>query len=324
MSGFMRFGGAVMRMGKPIHSFLAGSLFALAAGIGLASAQPVKIGCTATPDCAAAMIAIDEGIFRKHGLEAEMVLVALNSNIPAALLSNSLQFGGPTPSVLLQAIDGGLDLVAVANASVANADTKDAIAILARPDAGIATAKDLVGKKVAVPGFNALLHVLLRQWLMENGVDPKGVQFVEGTFPTMADLLKGGTVDGIILAEPFMSRAIGANVAKVVAKYLSSMPDGESIIIFASDRRWAEANPKTVAAFRAGLAEAAKIAAVDPDKVRAAVAKFLKMPAPAAAGIKPGDYTPAIRASQIAWWLDVMTKQNMLQTKIDPAKVLLK
>lgn len=302
----------------------AAAILALTIGISLAEAQPIKIGCTATPDCAAAMIAVDEGIFKKHGLEAEMVVVTINSNIPAALLSNSLQFGGPTPSVLLQAIDGGLDLVAVANASIMNDAGKEAIVLLAKPDSGISAAKDFVGKKVAVPGFNALLHVLLRQWLMENGVDPKSVQFVEGTFPTMGDMLKGGTVDGIILAEPFLSRVTGANIGKVVAKYLSSMPNGESVIIFATDRRWADANPKAVSAFRAGLSEAAKIAASNPDKVREAVGKFLKMPAQAAASIKPGNYEPAIQARQISWWLDVMNKQGMLQTKIDPQKVLLK
>lgn len=303
---------------------LAGALGALTLAAATAQAQPIKIGCTATPDCAAAMIAVDDGIFKRYGVEAEMVAITINSNIPAALLSNSIQIGGPTPSVLLQAVDGGLDLVAVANASVMNAVTKDAIALLAKPDAPINSPKDWVGKKVAVPGFNALLHVLLRQWFMENGVDPKGVQFVEGTFPTMTDMLKGGTVDGIILAEPFLSRAVSANVARVAANYLSSMPDGESVILYAADRKWADANPTVIAGFRAGLAEGAKIAAANPDKAKEAVGKFLKMPPQVAATIKPGNYDPAIAARHLAWWLDVMNKQNMLQSKVDPAKVLLK
>jgi len=38
-------------------------------------------------------------------------------NIPAALLSNSIQIGGPTSSVFLQAADGGLPIVGVAGAS---------------------------------------------------------------------------------------------------------------------------------------------------------------------------------------------------------------
>jgi NitT/TauT family transport system substrate-binding protein len=70
----------------------------------------IQIGCTATTDCASAMIAVDEGIFKKHGLETEIVLIGINSNIPAAILSNSIQIGGPTPTVFLQAADDGLDL----------------------------------------------------------------------------------------------------------------------------------------------------------------------------------------------------------------------
>ena len=80
----------------------------------------IQVGCTATSDCASAMVAVDEGIFKKHGLEVEMTPIGINSNIPAAILSNSIQIGGPTSTVFLQAVDGGLDLVAIAGASVMN------------------------------------------------------------------------------------------------------------------------------------------------------------------------------------------------------------
>src|SRR5256885_3180733 len=60
----------------------------------------IQVGCTATSDCASAMVAIDEGIFKKHGLEVEMTPVGINSNIPAAILSNSIQIGGPTPTLV--------------------------------------------------------------------------------------------------------------------------------------------------------------------------------------------------------------------------------
>ena len=72
------------------------------------AADKIIIGCTATTDCASAAVAEKEGIFKKNGLDAHMLLIGLNSNIPAALLSNSIQIGGPTPSVFLQAVDGGV------------------------------------------------------------------------------------------------------------------------------------------------------------------------------------------------------------------------
>src|SRR5580704_12976315 len=74
----------------------------LSAGSDLAQ-NKIQIGCTATSDCASAMVAVDEGIFKKHGLDAEMVLIGINSNIPAAIVSNSIQIGGPTSTVFLQA-----------------------------------------------------------------------------------------------------------------------------------------------------------------------------------------------------------------------------
>src|SRR6476620_10995272 len=87
----------------------------------------IQVGCTATSDCASAMVAIDEGIFKKHGLEVEMTPIGINSNIPAAILSNSIQIGGPTSTVFLQAADGGLDLVGIAGASVMNTTSNNAI-----------------------------------------------------------------------------------------------------------------------------------------------------------------------------------------------------
>src|SRR5712671_5242093 len=92
----------------------------------------IQIGCTATSDCASAMVAVDEGIFKKHGLDAEMVLIGISSNIPAAILSNSIQVGGPTSTVFLQAADGGLDLVAIEGASVMSPVTNGNIGAFAR------------------------------------------------------------------------------------------------------------------------------------------------------------------------------------------------
>ena len=162
--------------------------------------------------------AIDEGIFKKHGLDVEMVLIGINSNIPAAILSNSIQIGGPTSTVFLQAADGGLDLVAIAGASVMSPVTNGNIAAFVRNGITIKEPKDFVGKKVGAPGLGAFLHVLFVKWLVEKGVDPKSVNFVEVTFPTMADIIKSGGVDAVLTAEPFVTRMINAGIGSVGAR----------------------------------------------------------------------------------------------------------
>lgn len=280
-----------------------------------AAADKIVIGCTATTDCASAAVAVDEGIFKKNGLDAEMQLIGLNSNIPAALLSNSIQIGGPTPSVFLQAVDGGLDLVAVAGASVSAKATADTAAVVAKPDSGIKTAKDFIGKKVGAPGIGAFLQVLFAQWLIQNGVDPKQVNFVEVTFPTMSDVLKSGAVDAVVAAGPVMGSMIGSGTGKVVSYYLAEMPDNEPQVMMASTREWAEAHPKELAAFRASLDEAAKIVNSDPAKARKSLAAFTKMPPKVLDTIKVSVSDAKITKDQLDWWVGVMNKQDMLQKK---------
>src|SRR5208282_2618713 len=115
-----------------------------------AHADPIKlkVACTATSDCASAMVARDEGIFAKHGLDVEMTLIGINTNIPPAIVSDSIQIGGPTSPVFLQALSGGLDLVAVEGASTMDPVSNEAIAAVARNGVTLHEAKDFVGKKV--------------------------------------------------------------------------------------------------------------------------------------------------------------------------------
>jgi NitT/TauT family transport system substrate-binding protein len=291
---------------------------------GVANAETLQIGCTATSDCASAMVAVDEGIFKKHGLDVQMTLVALNSTIPAAILSNSIQIGGPTATVFLQSVDGGLDLVAIAGASTMNRNSNDAVAAFVRNGVDIAKPQDFAGKKIGAPGLGAFLHVLFRKWLMEKGVDPKAVNFVEVTFPTMSDVLKTGTVDGVLTAEPFIARMTAAGVGNVAARYAADLARTEPIIFYAASRDWAEKNPDTVKRFREAIAEGAVIVNGDRDKASAAISKFTKQPLELVKVVPPNHSEPFLAPSQMAWWIDVMKQQNMLQTEIDLNKVILK
>ena len=104
-------------------------------------------------------------MFEELGLDVEMVLISINSNIPAALLSDSIQIGGPTTSTFLSAVEGGLPLVAVAGSSFMSDASNAAIAAFNREGADMQSAEDFVGRKVGAPGLGAFLHVLFVAWL---------------------------------------------------------------------------------------------------------------------------------------------------------------
>lgn len=308
-----------------ITAMSAGLVLGMSAGLtapALAQAK-IQIGCTATSDCASAMVAVDEGIFRKHGLNVEMTPIAINSNIPAAILSNSIQVGGPTSTVFLQAVDGGLDLVAIAGASVMNPTSNTAIAAFVRKGITIKDPKDFVGKKVGAPGLNAFLHVLFVKWLVEKGVDPRSVNFVEVTFPTMADIIKSGGVDAVLTAEPFVTRMSNAGLGSVGARYGAELGRTDPIIFYAASRDWAEKNVATVKKFREAVAEAAAIVNGDREKASASIAKFTKQPLELVKATPPNQSEPNLKPQNLSWWIEVMSSQKMLQSKLDTAKLVL-
>src|SRR4030081_1908007 len=269
----------------------------LAAGPAHAQSK-IQIGCTATSDCASAMVAVDEGLFKKHGLDAEMVLIGINSNIPAAILSNSIQIGGPTSTVFLQAADGGLDLVAVAGASIMNPASNGNIAAFVRNGITIKEPKDFVGKKVGAPGLGAFLHVLFAKWLVEKGVDPKSVNFVEVTFPTMSDIIKSGGVDAVHTAEPFVTRMLNAGLGSAGARYAVELARTDPIIFYAASREWADKNAATIKKFRSAIAEGAEIVNTDRDNASASISRFTKPPIDLVKMTPPNRSEPALKPGQ--------------------------
>jgi NitT/TauT family transport system substrate-binding protein len=306
-----------MGISRRIALFAATAAFALA--VSPADADPIKlkIACTATSDCASAMVAKDEGIFAKHGLDVDVTLIGINTNIPPAIVSDSIQIGGPTATVFLQAVDGGLDLVAVEGASVMDPVANGAVAAVARTGVTIKDAKDFVGKKVGAPGIGAFLHVLFRKWLIDKGVDPKSVNFVELTFPTMSDALKSGAVDAVLTVEPFVSRIKAAGAGEVATRYAAELARSEPIISYVSTRAFVEKNPDAIKAFRAAIEEAAPIVNSDREKASSAISKFTKQPIDIVRMNRPNLATPQLKPSDFAWWIETMKQQDMLQSSVD-------
>ena len=284
----------------------------------------IVLGYTAVTDFASAFVAKEEGFFQKRGLDVTLQLLAINSTIPAALQADSLQVGGPTMSVLLQAIEGGLDQVVVAGGGITARATATGAGVVQRIGAGIAKPADFVGKKIGVPGIGAFLHVLFREWLSSKGVDWKKVTFVETSFPTMSDVLKGGSVDAVVTADPIMSRIGAAGTGTVVANFLEDLPDGISTVVYAAARPWAQKNPAAVKAFQEAIAEGAAFVKTDDAKTREHMGKYIRLPAEILKGVQITTPAPVVTEAQLAWWVDAMKRQEMLRTTPKVADLIAK
>jgi NitT/TauT family transport system substrate-binding protein len=285
----------------------------------------VVFGYTAVTDFASVFVAKEEGFFAKRNLDVELKFIPINSTIPAAIQSDSLQIGGPTPSVYLQSVDGGLDHVVVSGGGMTS-KTLTGFGLVARAGSGIRTAQDCLGRKIGVPGLGAFLHVTFRGWLKQQGVDYKKVNFVEASFPQHGDLLRGGSVDAVVSADPFMSRITDSGAGYVASYYSTFLPDGQPTIIHTAKREWVAKNGAAAKAFREGVQEAATFMGnpKNNDKVRAAIGKFIKLPPEVLAKAQISPPSPVISEKQMTYWVNLMKDQEMLKNPVDVAKLIVR
>ncbi len=292
-----------------------------------AFAQSGKIvfGYTAVTDFATVFVAAEQGYFTKRKLDVELKFIPLNSTIPAAIQSDSLQMGGPTPSVFLQSVEGGLDHVVFAGGGITS-KTITGFGLVAKAGSGIRTAQDVVGKKVGVPGLGAFLHVTFRAWLKQSGVDYKKVNFVEASFPQHGDLLRGGSIDAVVSADPFMSRIVDSGVGYVASYYSTFLEAGNHTILYAAKRDWAQKNAAQVRLFREAVLEAATFIGQpkNDEAVRAAIAKYTKLPPAIVAKVQISPPGPTVSEKQMAYWVGLMKDQGMLQTDPKVANLIFK
>ena len=301
--------------------FLLAGVLVLAAHGGHADAQTkVVIGYTSLSDVGSNFVAKDQNFFAKHDLDVELKALRGGSVIVPGLVVGEIQIGTLAPPVFLQAVDGGIELAALTGLSVLTRGMKSA-AVVARTGVEIKSPQDLVGKRTGVSGIGSISEVLYREWLREQGVDSKKITFVEVPFPSMRDLLRSGRVDVIIIPDPLLSQVVSAGIGYVVSYFFGELPEGAMQMINASTRAWAEKNPGVVAAYQRAIAEANAFIAANPDAAKDIIAKYLNLPEAVVRSSELPRFVTTLDPAQMQWWIDVLSRQDMLRTKLDPAKL---
>jgi NitT/TauT family transport system substrate-binding protein len=283
----------------------------------------LSVGYTNTSSFTGLFIAQDRGLFAKHGLDVKLVLIALTSTIPSALVGGSIQIGGATPPVFLRAHAGGLDLVVVAGGAVNDVRNKTGAGVVARMGSGISTAKDFEGKRVGVPGLGAYMDVLFHRWLKDHGADDKKVRFVEVPLAQSADILRSGNVDAMLVGEPFYSRVIGTHAGYLVAPYFTEMPDGLFAIYYTAARPWAAAHHKELAAFRDALNDANAVLLDQPAAAREIVARATHLPADVVTNMVLPTLKLNVPPTDMRYWAETLIAQDMIRSVPEPSALLM-
>jgi NitT/TauT family transport system substrate-binding protein len=299
------------------------TIVVLACGAPAGAQTKLVIGYTSLGDVGTNFVAKDEGFFAKRNLDVELKALRGGSVIVPGLVVGEIQIGTLAPPVFLQAVDGGIDLTALTGLSVLTKGMKSA-AVVARTGLDIKSPGDLVGRRTGVSGIGSISEVLYREWLRQNCIDSKKMTFIEVPFPSMRDLLRSGRVDVIIIPDPLLSQIVSSGIGYAVAYFFGELPDGASQMINASTRAWAQNNPGAVANYRAAIDEASAFITQNGERTKAIIAKYLNLPRAVVRDSELPRFVATIDPAQMQWWIDVLSRQDMLRNKLDPVQLIAK
>ena len=307
---------------KTIYRALLAFGLLLSASIAQAAVETPKLRLAYIPisNFLTAYVAKDQGYFSAHGLDVTLVPINQGNTGVAGIVSKSVELSTPTPTTFLQAVDNGVDLVIVA--ATHTYPTPNKVGLLVSATGDIKNPKDLTGKKVGVNGIGGMQFVLLQDWLIKHGVNPKTVTFVEISFPQMADALKAKQVDAVTISEPFYQRVISSDIGRVLADLQADIPAGTLGTMYVSTGEWAKKNPGTVAAFRAALEDATAFIKKDPAAAKQSLVTYAKMSDQLLQLVNVPSVTVAATPAQMKFWIDLMNEENLTSTAIDAKSLI--
>jgi NitT/TauT family transport system substrate-binding protein len=235
-----------------------------------AHAEPIKIAYSGVSASGTPVwLAKEEGIFAKHGLEADLVAVRSAPLQVTALVSNEVQFVRGSVSSMLTAAAQGAKLKILLSLFAERASYD----FLVSPS--ITRPADLKGKKIGVQDFSGLLWTLTMLSLREMGLDPQrdniSIQAI-GDSTVIAQSLATGIIDAAALDKLQSVRLQGLGVKVLLDLSRIAFPSSP----FMGAEAFIERNPQVVEKFIKALIEASTIMRAQKERGLAVLQRHIK------------------------------------------------
>lgn len=258
---------------------------------------PVKIGYTAPgAGYSDLYVAADYGIFKKHGLNVQLVRLNTSSQLVASLASNSVQIGVGVAQDSAAAILKGAPLK-----FVAMSEPHYNLEMWASPT--ITSVQDLRGKKVAISSPGSESDFGLTALLNSKGMQRGDVQteFVQG-IPAEVAALDSGSVQAILTQPPNGTQSKEKGAVRIAALSNLDFPLGTYTV----ESPYLAKNRDVVEKFVQADADALKYLRTNPTQTEQSIEKYTGVSNPSLAQyaytffINVWAQTPAVNESLIA------------------------
>ncbi len=256
---------------------LLGLVFVLQAAA--AQAEPLKIGYSDWPGYTIWEIAKVKGLFKKHGVDVDLVWFPIYTDSLTALNTGQLDCNFQTWNDTMAPLAEGIPLKTVL--ILDNSFGNDAI--MAKP--GINSPKDLKGKTVATELATCDQFMLLKA-LASVGLKEKDVKYKNLTVPDAAAAFIAGKVDAAAIWQPWVAQIQREGKGKVI--YSSADIPGLIPDIVACKTSVVEKRPEDIQNLVATWFDVLEFLKTNPDEAVAIMAKVVEQPPAAYKEFLPG------------------------------------
>jgi NitT/TauT family transport system substrate-binding protein len=242
----------------------------LVRAVSVHSADPIIVGVAGPAiNMVYSFVSRDAGLWRKHGLDARVVIFDSGSILAQAAISGQVKISISSGPATIAARSQGADAIIVA----ACVNTLPYSVVAAKT---ITSWDQLKGKKIAISRFGSGTDTAVRLVLKRFGLDPlKDVTIVQlGTQPSRVQALAAGAIDATLISPPLDIAAkkdgyqILVNIADLGIPYPQQ-------VIETTDR-FIKENPQIVKSFLKGFIEGVRYAATHKDETKKIITKYLK------------------------------------------------
>lgn len=203
-----------------------------------------------TTSSAPVYIAQMEGIGAEYGIDFTLQYAENSPASTAAVVGGTTDIGSASLWSVMSAINEGIDIRVLGEAF---RHVENSMFMMTLPDSGIESVEDLAGHKIGVTGLNAGHDLMIKNYYIENGLDPASIEFVSLGYGEMGQALQTGAIDAGALTGPALIQAEEELGAVPVFDFIAQFPNFPATSYIANGE-WVDANPNTVAAFQCTIA----------------------------------------------------------------------
>lgn len=300
---------------------LLATLALLTGGPAGAQSDLIRFGAGPVDTATPIIWAAKSGLYKKYGLNVEIVKLPNGATIAAALAGGSIELAQASSLAAIISVAKGLPFISVGNLATYNAKNPE-YAMLVLNGSPIKSPADLKGKTLAAVGLADMNSLATFAWLDARGVDRSTLKVIELPGSATLPAMEQGRVDVSTFYEPFYTAAMSSGKTRILAYPYSALGTRFSESVIFGTTPWVDAHRAEVEKFLRATQEASTYIATHEAVGTETISEFAGLDPATIAHIHHSIRGVALRPADLQPMIDAAAKYKLIPQSFPAAQMI--